>query len=205
MKVPFRRLVEIVSIAVILCSCSNEVRSPEPQVRTTTVLPVTSTPAPVQEPATIAPAATAQQHRLRLKNAKDKWQRAQISSYDIVIRFYENFANGLTTERKVSVRDGKVVTSTCSPLGNSNLRDPKAENAFDYCPAFVYRKVFTVEDLFGVASGSMISSADGDIDKCIKVQEFDERFGYPTRVDVDCPQVADEENSFLVTAFTKVP
>jgi hypothetical protein len=205
MKVPFRRLVEIVSIAVILCSCSNEVRSPEPLVRTTTALPVTSTPAPVQEAATIASTATTQQPGSRLEDARDKWQRAQISNYDIVIRFYENFANGLTTERKVSVRNGKVETSTCSPSGYRNLRDPKAKNAFDYCPAFVYREVFTIEDLFRVAGGSTAFGDDGDIDKCIKVQEFDERFGYPTHVEVDCPQAADEENSFLVTAFAKVP
>ncbi len=71
-----------------------------------------------------------------------KWDGFGIKNYHIVIKFYENFANGLVSERDVIVRNGDVISSSCSSK---------------YCPSFVLTNVYTIDDLFSIAQGSTIA------------------------------------------------
>lgn len=132
----------------------------------------------------------------QIVNARQQWDTLEIDDYTISIRFYENFANGITTQRNVSVKDGQVESSTC--LGNK-------------CPLFVLTEIFTIDDLFDVAEGATIKTlfaSDEDPDglfeqysECVNQLSFDSTYGFPKIMSVDCPNSADEEHSFTVLSF----
>ena len=184
----FWHIIFLISIAGVLSGCSFGQQSPESRVQMTTALPITVAPT-----------------RSKRATAQERWREAPISSYDMVIKFYEAFAVGLTTERRVSVRNGHVVTATCSPSGYTNLRNSPPDQVTDYCPAFVFRNVFTVEDLFRISSGGTTDMPESERDQCIVQQAFDDQLGYPTYALIDCAVAADDEHSFSVTAFTVFP
>jgi hypothetical protein len=124
----------------------------------------------------------------QIDKEQNKWKMLGITNYHITIKFYENFANNIETQRDVTVKNGHVVTSSCLS---------------DKCPAFVLADVYTVDDLFSVARGSTLDSMDmfDDYNDCIHGIEFDEIYGFPSSVSIDCPRAIDEEHSYHVISF----
>jgi len=118
--------------------------------------------------------------------ARRRWDSLEIKNYHIVIKFYENFANGIETQRDVIVKNGQVVSSSC---------------ASNQCPTFVLAKVYTVDDLFSIAQGSTIADIGEEYNYCVQGLEFDWLYGFPKSMNVDCPRDADEEHSFQVISF----
>jgi hypothetical protein len=123
---------------------------------------------------------------------QEKWKRLGIGDYQITIMFYENFANGIETQREVTVEDGQVVDASC---------------VSDKCPAFALADIYTVDDLFAVARGSTLASLGmlDDYKDCVQDLEFDETFGFPKSMRIDCPDAADEEHTFQVISFSPSP
>jgi hypothetical protein len=127
-------------------------------------------------------------------DGKQKWDQLGITNYHIVMKFYENFANGLETQRDVVVKGGKVITSSCGP---------------QFCPAFVFTSVETVDDLFWVAQGGTLPEATykktpdpgSSLDECLRSISFDLIYGFPNYVSIDCPEWADEDNWVKVVSF----
>jgi hypothetical protein len=124
----------------------------------------------------------------QIDKAQSRWKALGIASYHLRIKFYENFANGIETQREVTVKNGHVVNSSCIS---------------DKCPAFVLADVYTIDDLFSVARGSTLASMNmfDDYNDCIQSIEFDETYGFPRSMRVDCPRAIDEEHSFQVISF----
>jgi hypothetical protein len=125
-----------------------------------------------------------------VNGAKQKWLSHKITSYRIVIKFYENFLNQLKSQREVIVRRGKVISSSCLN---------------DVCPAFVLTKVFTIDDLFGVAQGSsvefLVQIGSAAFDSCIKSKIFDDTYGFPKSLAFECPHTYDMDHSLQVILF----
>ena len=122
----------------------------------------------------------------QVRLARRRWDSLGIKNYHIVIKFYENFANGLETQRDVTVRNGRAVNSSCV----SNL-----------CPSFILANVYTVDDLFSVAQGSTIANLGEEYNYCVQRLEIDWVYGFPKSMNIDCPRDADEEHSFQVISF----
>ena len=135
----------------------------------------------------------------QIEQAKQKWASQGIQSYKISLEFYENFVANIQTHRTVTVQDGKVTQATCGSEG---------------CPIFDLQRVFTVEDLFWVAEGGSLPKDYGPtpeatrppelattIENCLQGLIFNDTYGYPEFVNVDCPGWADEENWVRVTSF----
>jgi hypothetical protein len=124
----------------------------------------------------------------QIDKEQNKWKVLGITNYHIVIKFYENFANGIEAQRDVTVKNGRVVNSSC---------------IFDKCPVFVLADVYTVDDLFSIARGSTLQSMSlfDDHNDCMKGIEFDETYGFPRSIRVDYPSAADDEHSIQVISF----
>ena len=123
---------------------------------------------------------------------QEKWKRLGIEDYKIKILFYENFANSIQTQREVTVKNGQVVDSAC---------------VADKCPLFALASIYTVDDLFAVARGSTTESL-GMLDAykdCVQELEFEETYGFPKSMRIDCPGAVDEEHSFQVISFYPFP
>ena len=127
----------------------------------------------------------------QVDKAQKKWDALGITNYHIVIRFYENFANGIETQRDVTVRDGRVERSACIQ---------------EVCPAFVLAEVYTVDDLFSVARGSTLASLSmlDDYTDCVQRLEFEETYGFPREMSIDCSGAIDEEHTFQVISFEEL-
>jgi hypothetical protein len=124
----------------------------------------------------------------QIYESQAQWEGLDITSYKIVISLYENFANNIRTQREVTVNNGQIVSSSC---------------VSDKCPAFVLANVYTVDDLFAVAKGSTLSPglySDG-YNLCVKDLNFDETYGFPKSMTIDCPNAYDEDHSFQVISF----
>jgi hypothetical protein len=124
----------------------------------------------------------------QIDEAENIWKALGITNYHITIKFFENFANGIETQRDVTVGNGHVINSSCIS---------------DKCPAFVLVDVYTVDDLFSVARGSTLASM-GMFDEykdCVEGIVFDETYGFPRSMRIDCPGAVDEEHSFQVISF----
>jgi hypothetical protein len=121
---------------------------------------------------------------------QDKWRRLGIEDYQITILFYENFANNIQTQREVTVENGQVLDSSC---------------VSDKCPLFALADIYTVDDLFAVARGSTLAGMLDDDEDCVQDLEFDETYGFPKSMRIDCPGAADEEHSFQVISFYPSP
>ncbi|MFZ5820869.1 MAG: DUF6174 domain-containing protein [Chloroflexota bacterium] len=117
---------------------------------------------------------------------QEKWKRLGIKDYGITILFYENFANGIQTQREVTVKNGQVVDSSC---------------VADKCPQFALANIHTVDDLFAVARGSTLAGMPDDYDACVQDLEFEGTYGFPKSMRIDCPGAVDEEHSFQVISF----
>jgi hypothetical protein len=124
----------------------------------------------------------------QIDREQNKWEALGIANYHIKIHFFENFANGIETQRDVTVKNGRVVNSSCLS---------------DKCPAFVLADIYTIDDLFSVARGSTLASIGmfDDYNDCIQGIEFDETYGFPKSMRIDCPRAIDEEHSFQVISF----
>lgn len=122
----------------------------------------------------------------RVRQAQRLWESQGIRDYRIALLYYENFANGLTTEREVVVRDRQVEQSTCA----------SGKEWMD-CPAFVLADVYTVDDLFAVAS-----RFTGD---CLKALVLDDTLGYPRYIAYDCEDWADEDFWVSVKSLEVLP
>jgi hypothetical protein len=124
----------------------------------------------------------------QIDKAQEKWDAQGITDYHIVIKFHENFANNIETQREVTVRSGTVTESSCIS---------------GRCPEFVLADVYTVDDLFLVARGSTLASMDmlDEYKDCVQSLEFDETYGFPGSMRIDCPLALDEEHSFQVVSF----
>jgi hypothetical protein len=124
----------------------------------------------------------------RIDEAEKKWDAPGITDYHIVIEFHENFANNIETQREVTIRNGTVTESFC--ISNK-------------CPEFIFADVYTVDDLFSVARGSTLASLNmlDEYKDCVQSLEFDETYGFPESMRIDCPLALDEEHSFQVVSF----
>ncbi len=124
----------------------------------------------------------------QIDKAQRRWKGLGIENYHIRIKFYENFANGIVTQRDVTVKNGHMIDSFCIA---------------DKCPAFVLTDVYTIDDLFSVARGSTLASMKrfDDYNDCVQKLEFDEIYGFPRSMRIDCPLAFDEEHSFQVISF----
>ncbi len=125
----------------------------------------------------------------QIDREQNKWKRMGIENYHITIKFYENFANNLTTHRNVAVENNQITSSSCIA---------------DKCPTFVFVDAYTIADLFAIARGSTLSSIGmlDDYNDCVKSIEFDETYGFPRSMRFDCPGAIDEEHSFRVLSFS---
>lgn len=137
----------------------------------------TLTPTPTPTPINLAE---------QVQMAHSKWYRLGPKNYHIVIKFFENWGVGLETQRDITVKDGTVVNSSCTS---------------NQCPAFDLSNIYTVNDLFLVAQGSTIRNIGEKYNECVQSLEFDEIYGFPALMSVDCPNVFDEEYSFQVISF----
>jgi hypothetical protein len=127
-----------------------------------------------------------------IQAAQNQWKSFGINDYHLKVAFHENFANGLETERDVIVTDGNIVNSSCLS---------------DKCPAFVLNDVFTVDDLFAVANGSTLAklpfppSPTFTYNDCVQELSFDNEYGFPKSMSINCPNAYDEDHSFQVVLF----
>lgn len=122
----------------------------------------------------------------QIDQEQEKWRGLGIKDYRITILFYENFANGMQTQREVRVKNGQVVDSVC---------------VADKCPQFALANIHTVDDLFAVARGSTLAGMSDDYNACVHDLEFEGTYGFPKSMRVDCPGAVDEEHSFQVLSF----
>ncbi len=168
----------IMAILFLISGCSS-ISIPEDENQETTT---TTTPLPATTPAKLIG---------QVDMAQKKWKALEITNYHIVIKFHENFANGIETQRDVTVKNGHMIDSFCIA---------------DKCPAFVLTDVYTIDDLFSVARGSTLASMKmfDDYNDCVKVLEFDDIYGYPRSMRIDCPLAVDEEHSFKVISFEEL-
>ncbi|HUV16476.1 MAG TPA: DUF6174 domain-containing protein [Pelolinea sp.] len=124
----------------------------------------------------------------QIDKAQNKWKVLGITNYHIMIQFHENFAQGIETQRDVTVKNGHVINSSCIS---------------DKCPAFVLADVYTIDDLFSVARGSTLASMGmfDEYSDCVQGIEFDETYGFPRLMSIDCLRAVDEEHSYRVISF----
>src|SRR5215510_6753418 len=124
--------------------------------------------------------------------AEDQWETLGIKDYHLKISFHENFANGLKTERDVTVNDGKIINSSCMS---------------DKCPAFDLNDIYTIDDLFAVAKGLTLAklgfpdSLAFTYNNCVQELSFDREYRFPKSMSIDCPNAYDEDHSFRVILF----
>lgn len=119
-----------------------------------------------------------------------KWGSQGITSYEIDVMRVSIWH---LQNHHLVVRDGEIVeaTATCQPapleFGKCEVDDFQAED-------------FTVEGLFRIAR-SQASIAGGQWTEI----EFDEQYGFPTRIAYDSENAVDEEVAWRVMGFEILP
>jgi hypothetical protein len=119
----------------------------------------------------------------RVIDARKKWESRRIGSYTIRLGFSEDWTRHLNTRVNATVENGQVLNSTCDD---------------GICPAFEFRKIYTVEDLFAYDEWW------ANKPECVSLMEFDEEFGFPKYAVTDCPTVTDDLSSFRVILFKEL-
>jgi hypothetical protein len=203
-------LCSVIAIVLMACSLGGNTTTtlpastftPHPALATMEVAhtaTATATAKPTQAPMFVTPTPIPTMNvALEIAAAQAKWKAQNVFSYRIHLSYYEGFAVGLRTQRTVTVKNGQVISSSCSREDCT----PQPNCAPNGCPGFSLRDVFTVEDLFDTAlHPRYMKWSDDDLNKCTNLQ-LDPTYGFPRLIALRCRQLpADGESSVSVKSF----
>jgi hypothetical protein len=139
--------------------------------------------------------ASAGEPKSEVEQARDKWQAAGISHYQINVSVSCFCAFNDEMPLIVEVKDGEVISlksATGKELNPTNLQ--------------YYERYLTIDKLFKeIENGFKTEGSDqGPADK-VEVQ-YDETYGFPTTINIDfVEQAVDDELYITVSDFQKLP
>lgn len=142
---------------------------------------------PTLTPSELIPLEGTAEYTGQIDQAEQLWLSQNINDYRMKVTIYQALAVGLTVQHNVTIKDGQVVEQECIS---------------EECLLITGSLEYTVPGLFKEARAADVG--DGLIDTtgpgCATIG-FDEAYGFPTFVDVDCYMQDDEEYSVKVEEF----
>jgi hypothetical protein len=139
--------------------------------------------------------ASAQEPKSEVQLAREKWQAANISHYQINVDVSCFCAFRDEMPLIVEVKDGEVVSlksGTGKELNSTNLQ--------------YYERYLTIEKLFDeIEKGFKAEGSDQNPAEKVEVK-YDETYGFPTSINIDfVEQATDDELYITVSDFQKLP
>jgi uncharacterized protein DUF6174 len=138
--------------------------------------------------------ARAGEPKSEVEQARDKWQAADISHYQVNVDVSCFCAFRDEMPLIVEVKDGEVISlksATGKELNSTNLQ--------------YYERYLTIDKLFSEIEKGFKSEGSEDAADKIEVQ-YDETYGFPTTINIDfVEQAIDDELYITVSDFQKLP